>query len=176
MAIIVKENIDFQDFMEANFPQVLRPFYTKRYFLINIIFALVFIFIVIYLSLIQAEKHSKLTTTIYIYTFFVFLFTFLAFYLVKRETKIYRNLVNEINDLQTTYYFEDKQLKVKNKKTDLTYSYNDLQKVIEKKKWLILQFKNDEKVVIYKPNLTENDLQNLLKRIDKSPDNLQQSI
>lgn len=159
MAIIIRENIDFQDFMEANFPHVLQPFYTKRYFLINAAFALVFIFVVVYLYLIQKDTNSKLQTTIYIYAFFILVFTFLAFYLVKREKKIYQNLVKDINDLQTVYQFGDKQLKVKNKKTDLTYSYSNIREIKDMEKWLIIEFNTDEKVVIYKPNVSENDWQ-----------------
>jgi len=165
MAITVRENIDFQDFMEANFPQVLQPFYTKRYFIINAAFAIVFVFVVIYLYLIQKGTTSKLQATIYIYTFFIFVFTFLAFYLVKREKKIYQNLVRDINDLQTVYRFEDKQLKVKNKKTELIYPYSAVREVSDTKKWLIINFNKDEKVVIYKPNIPENNVQSIIKLV-----------
>lgn len=153
MSIKVKENIDYQDFMEANFPNVLKPFYTKRMFIINILFAVVYVGIAIYIFSAHFKNGFKLEFQHYTFIFFGLLFTWLAFYVMRREKRIYRKLVKDINALATEYSIDANDIRVHNDKSDLHYKRSDIKEVEELPKWFVFYFKNNDKLSIYKPNL-----------------------
>ncbi len=161
MPVTIKEKLDFYDFMEANFPQVLKPFYKRRLFIINMAFGLLFLVATVYLYYESYRNHIRFESIHYAYLFFTLLFTFLAFYLLRRERKIYRETVRKINDLNTIYIFDNQYVKVRNKQVDLTYKIKDVKKVIELPKWLLIIFNNDERIHIYKPNATAEQLKKI---------------
>jgi len=152
MSIKVKENIDYQDFMKINFPDVLKPFYTKRMFIINILFAVVYMGIAIYVFSTSFKNGVKFEFQHYTFIFFGLLFTWLAFYVMRREKRIYHKLVNNINDLATEYTFDNNDIRVHNDISNLHYKRSDIKEIKELSKWYIFYFKNDDKLSIYKPN------------------------
>jgi len=158
MAIEITEKLDYQDFMEANFPHVLAPFYTKRLFIINIAFAVLFSGASIYIFTQSIKNGVKLSAYHYGYAFFALLFIFLSFYLIKKEKTVYQNLVNDINALETKYLFNDEGIQVSNEKTTLKYHRNEIKSIDELDKWYVFNFKNQEKLTVYKPNLGENEV------------------
>ena len=164
MHIVVEEKIGFYDFLEANFPQVLQPFYTRRLFIINMAFAVLFIIATAYLYIASYQNHIRFESIHYMYLFFAVLFTFLAFYLLKREKKIYRKILDQINDLHTVYTIADKHIEVKNTKVHLHYTHNEITEVIDLPHWLVFEFVNGDRISIYKPNLTEAQLKELQDR------------
>jgi len=161
--IQIKENLDYTDFLEANFPQVLAPLYKKRLFIINIAFGLLFTIATIYLYIQSFKNGIRFESVHYMYLFFAVLFTFLAFYLVKREKKMYRKIVDEINGLKTVYIIDDQNIQVQNNQVNLTYHKKDLLQTTDLPKWLVFEFKNGERVVVYKPNISEKDLKVILE-------------
>jgi len=161
--IQIKERLNHQDFLEASFPQVVKPLYKKRLFIINMAFGILFIVASIYLFFATFKNGIKLGTMHYFYLFFALLFPFLAFYLVRREKKFYHNLVDQINALNTVYTFENHKIKVTNKEQNLVYDFDEVDQVEELPKWLIFVFKNNDRLAIYKPNISEEDLGSLQK-------------
>jgi len=159
--IQVKEHLDPYDFLEMSFPQVVKPFYKKRLFIINMAFGVLFILASLYLFYETLKNGIKLGSMHYFYLFFAVLFPFLAFYLVRREKKFYDNLVKQINDLQTVYTLTDNHIKVDNKEQHLTYTIDEIKDITELPKWLIFEFGNDERLAIYKPNVQQEDLTTL---------------
>jgi hypothetical protein len=157
MSIIITEQLDYQDFMEANFPHVLQPFYTRKMVLINIVFALMFLGATIYMFTQSAKNGVEIGGAHYGYVFFTLVFSFLSIYINKREKKVYQELVKDINNLQTTYEFSETGIRVENKATQLNYHRNEIKKIDELDKWYIFNFKNSEKLTVYKPNLGENE-------------------
>jgi hypothetical protein len=158
MTFTITEHLDYQDFMEANFPDVLGPFYTKRIILINIIFALMFIGATIYMFVQSIKNGIKIGGVHYSYIFFSLVFSFLSIYINKREKKVYQELVKDINNLKTTYEFSETGIKVQNKTTQLNYHRNEIKTIDELDKWYIIHFKNNEKLTIYKPNIGNKEL------------------
>ena len=157
--IQIKEHLNHYDFLKASFPQAVKPFYKKRLFIINMAFGLLFILASIYLFFETFKNDVKLGYMHYFYLFFAILFPFLAFYLIRREKKFYHDLVDQINALNTVYTFNNKEIQVNNKEQNLVYDFNEINQVQELPKWLIFKFKNDERLAIYKPNITKNDLE-----------------
>jgi hypothetical protein len=84
-------------------------------------------------------------------------FSFLSIYISKREKIVYQKLVNDINNLQTTYEFSETGIRVENKVTQLSYHRNEIKTIEELDKWYVFYFKNQEKLTIYKPNLGKNE-------------------
>jgi len=164
MEITINEKLELNDFLEANFPHVLKPFYTRRLFIINMAFGLLFTVATVYLYFQSFKNHIHFEMAHYLYLFFAVLFTFLAVYLLKREKKIYRNLINEINSLNTVYTIADNNIKVKNTKVDLKYDLKDLKNFIELHKWIVFEFNNGERLSIYKPNIAPEDLEKLIRK------------
>ncbi len=157
MQIEITEKLDYQDFMEVNFPHVLAPFYTKRIVIINIAFAVLFSGASIYIFTQSFNNGIELSAYHYGYAFFALLFIFLSFYLNNKEKHFYQNLVNDINALQTKYVFTDKGIKVSNEKTNLNYHRNEIKNIDNLDNWYVFNFKNQEKLTVYKPNLGENE-------------------
>jgi len=162
--IEIKEHINHQDFLEASFPDVVKPIYKKRLFIINMAFGILFIFATIFLFVQTYKSGLGIETMHYFYLVFALLFPFLAFYLHKREKKFYNKLVDSLNDLETVYTFTDDTVKVKNKQAKLVYKLNEIDNVKELPKWLIFEFKNNERIAIYKPNINREDLHVLLEK------------
>ena len=158
MAIKIKENIDFQDFMEVNFPKVLKPFYTKRIFIINIMFGVLYFIIAGYVFYQTYKNHGKLENVHYSFLIFGLVFFILAYYLSKREIKVYKRFVDKMNDLETTYTIDENGIQVINKENQLSYLKKEIEQIRELPKWLVFYFKNDEKISIYKPNATNEQL------------------
>ncbi len=157
--IQIEEQLTYRDFMEANFPQVLKPFYKKRLFIVNMAFGILFSIATIYLYIQSFKNGIRFESIHYMYLFFAVLFTFLAFYLVKREHKLYSKIVADINDLHTIYTIDEQSIQVKNKKTELNYPLQNLKNFIELPKWLVFEFEPDERIAIYKPNISKEDLE-----------------
>lgn len=164
MEITIKEKLELNDFLEANFPHVLKPFYTRRLFIINMAFGLLFTVATAYLYFQSFKNHIHFETAHYLYLFFAVLFTFLAVYLLKREKKIYRKLINDINSLNTVYTINDNNIKVKNAKVDLKYDLKDLKDFIELPKWIVFEFNNGERLSLYKQNIVQEDLAELIRK------------
>ena len=162
--IRVKEHLDYHDFLQTAFPDVVKPVYKKRLFIINMAFGILFIFATIYLFSQTIKNGFGFETMHYFYLFFAILFPFLAFYLIRKEKKYYYGLVDKINDTHTEYIFTDKVIKVKNSQAELQYPYKEIKEVDDLPKWLIFIFQNDERIAIYKPNATPEDLQILTER------------
>jgi len=160
--IQIKEQLNTHDFLEASFPQAVKPLYKKRLFIINMAFGILFILASIYLFLETFKNGIKLGAMHYFYLFFALLFPFLAFYLIRREKKFYHNLVDQINDLNTVYTFENHKIKVSNKEQNLVYKFDEVDQVQELPKWLIFVFKNGERLAIYKPNATEEQISEIV--------------
>ena len=158
MAIQIKEHLDHHDFLEANFPHALKPFYKKRLFIVNIAFAVLYLSASIYIFIASYKNHVKLGTGHFMYLFFGLLFGLLSYYLIRREKRIYNKLVDDINDLETVYTIEKDSIKVDNKKAHLSYKHQDLQQFTELDKWLVFEFNNAERIAIYKPNISEEQL------------------
>ena len=154
MPVIIKEKLDTRDFLEANFPHVYAPIYKKRYFIINMAFGILFALATLYLYFLTFKNHIKFEATHYIYLLFSVLFIFLAFYLVKREKKLYGKAVDQINDLNTVYTIDKHQIKVDNKQVNLRYKTSDIKRIIEWPKWFVIEFNNNERINLYKPNMT----------------------
>ena len=157
--IQIKEHLNYRDFLEVSFPQVVKPIYKKRLFIINMAFGILFILASIYLFTATLNNGIKLGAMHYFYLFFAVLFPFLAFYLVRREKKFYHKLVDQINALNTIYTFENNHIKVSNKEQNLVYSYDEIDHIEELPKWLIFMFKNSDRLAIYKPNISKEDLE-----------------
>ncbi len=166
--IVVKEHLDTVDFLKAGFPDVMKPLYKKRLFVINMAFGVLFVLASIYLFFETFKNGIKLGSMHYFYLFFAILFPFLAFYLNRREKKFYYDLVDKINALHTQYIFTNDTIKVKNKQAELVYPNDEIENIEEEPKWLIFEFKNDERIAIYKPNISQEDLQNLRQKFHLS--------
>ena len=162
--IHIKEHLNYEDFLETAFPDVVKPLYKKRLFIINMAFGVLFIFASIYLFSQSIKNHIGFETMHYFYLFFAILFPFLAIYLVRKEKKYYYGLVDKINNTHTEYIFTGKTLKVKNTQAELQYPYKEIKEVDDLPKWLIFIFQNDERIAIYKPNATPEDLKILTER------------
>jgi len=169
MAIIIKEKLDTHDFLEANFPHVLQPVYKRRYFLINISFAVVFVLLFLYLYYITSKNRIEFEAANYAYLFFAMLFVFLGLYLIRREKKIYEKVVRQINDLETVYHIGEKEIKVDNKAVNLRYKTSDVQQIRNLPKWFVIEFNNDERINLYKPNMTGEQMEKF-KQIFKLSD------
>ena len=163
MSIIIKEKLEYKDFMEANFPKVLKPFYTKRIFIMNMAFASLYIAASVYIFYESYKKGFTLELQHYGFAFFALLFIALPFYLHRREKKVYTKLVDDINDLQTTYTINDNEIKVDNKKANLVYKNKNVNNFIVLDKWLVFEMKNEERLAIYKPNIQPEDMTKVLK-------------
>ena len=166
MAIIIKEKLDTRDFLEANFPHVLEPVYKRRYFLINIAFAVVFVLLSLYLYYISNKNNLKFEAANYAYLFFALLFVFLGFYLIRRERKIYEKVVRQINDLQTIYHIGEKEIKVDNKAVNLRYKTSDIKQIKNLPKWFVIEFDNDERISLYKPNMTNEQIEKFMQMFE----------
>lgn len=164
--IEITEHLNHQDFLEMAFPQVVKPFYKKRLFIINMAFGILFSLASIYLILESLRNHIKFGNMHYFYVFFAFLFIFLAFYLLHREKKYYQHLVDQINNLNTVYTITDKSVNAKNKDVDLTYPISELTDIQDLPKWLIFEFNETERLVIYKPNIQADDLEVMKQKFD----------
>ncbi len=160
--IIIKEQLNHKDFLENAFPKINKPIYKKRLFIINMAFGILFMLATGYLFYQSLNNHIKFGSMHYFYLVFAILFPFLAFYLVHREKKYYHKLVDQINDLKTVYTITDTYLNVKNKEVDLNYPLKELKRFTDSPKWLIFEFNNDERVVIYKPNIAKEDLNTII--------------
>ncbi len=158
MSIKINENIDFQDFMEANFPQALRPFYQKRIFIINFIFGIVYLMIAGYVFYQSYKTNGKIETIHISFLVFGFIFFAMAYFLSKREIKVYRRFINQMNDLKTVYTIDENGIQVVNKENQLTYPKKEIKNIEELPKWLVFYFKNNEKITIYKPNASKEQL------------------
>ena len=165
--IRIKEHLDYNDFLKNAFPDVVKPIYKKRLFIINMAFGVLFIFATIYLFTQSIKNGIAFKTMHYFYLFFALLFPFLAFYLIRKEKKFYYGLVDKINDLQTEYIFNADTIKVKSKQAELLYQINEIEQVENLPKWLIFKFKNDERIAIYKPNIPDKELQLLMEKFQK---------
>ena len=163
MKIVIKEQLNLNDFLKANFPHPLKPFYANRLFIINISFAVLFGISTIYLYFISFQKDIQFEAAHYIYLLMSLVFAFLSFFLVYQEKKKYKNIIEQINGLETNYIITPKNIIVKNKKVHITYNTKDLTKFTDLPKWLVFEFKNGEKVSIYKPNVSTTDLNQLIK-------------
>jgi len=163
MAIVIKEKLDTRDFLEANFPHVLEPVYKRRYFLINIAFATVFVLLSLYLYYITAKNNLKFEAANYMYLIFALLFVFLGFYLIRRERKIYERVVRQINDLETVYHIGEKEIKVDNKAVNLRYKTSDIRQIRNLPKWFVIEFNNDERINLYKPNMTGEQINEFMQ-------------
>ena len=159
--IQIKEHLDSKDFLEASFPEVAKPIYKKRLFIINMAFGLLFIVASIYLFYETYKTGIKFGNMHYFYLFFTILFPFLAYYLVRKEKNFYKKLVDQINDLNTIYTFTDNQITIKNKAQNLVYKVNQIKNIDNRPKWLVFEFKNNERLAIYKPNIAPADLKQL---------------
>ena len=170
--IRIKEHLDYEDFLKTAFPDVVKPVYKKRLFIINMAFGGLFIFATIYLFSQSIKNGIGFKTMHYFYLFFALLFPFLAFYLIRKEKKFYYNLVDKINDLQTEYIITDNNIKVKSKQAELVYPVNEIKQVEDLPKWLIFIFQNGERIAIYKPNIPAGKLDVLKEKfqifLDKS--------
>ncbi len=155
--IIIKENLDYEDFMKANFPQALQAFYKKRVFKINVVFGLVYLMISLYIFYQSFSKNGKIQVIHFSFVVFTLIFFFLAYYLAKRENKLYRKMFEDIKDLNTEYIITPDSLKVTNKINSLSYSKNQLKEILDLNKWVVFNFDNEERLSLYKPNLTEKD-------------------
>jgi len=169
MEIIIKEKLNTEDFLEANFPHVLQPFYKRRYFLINMAFAVVSALATVYLYYISKKNHLKFQSVHYSYLFFALLFTLLAFYLIKRERRIYNNVVKQINDLGTTYSLSENNIKVDNEKVHLNYKTSEIKNISDLPKWFVFEFNNGERISLYKPNMTPEQKEMLKKMFKIQP-------
>ncbi len=156
--IKVKEKLDYHDFLAAGFPEVVKPLYKKRLFIINMAFGILFILASIYLFFETYKNGVKLGSMHFFYLFFAFLFPFLAVYLVRKEKKFYTNLVDQINQLQTVYTFTDDTISVVNNEQNFSYPVSAIKQVIDMPKWLIFEFNDDTRLAIYKPNIAADDL------------------
>ncbi len=155
--IRIKENLDFQDFMEANFPQALQAFYKKRVFKINVIFGLVYFMISLYIFYQSYSKEGKIQVIHYSFVVFTLIFFFLAYYLAKREIKVYRKMFEDIRQLGTEYSITPSEIRASNQEHSLAYKKKDLKEIKELDKWLVFDFKNGERLTLYKPNVSEKD-------------------
>jgi len=155
--IFIKENLDFEDFMKANFPQALEPFYKKRVFKINLVFGIVYFLISLYIFYQSYSKDGKIQVIHISFIVFTLIFFFLAYYLAQRENKLYRKMFEDINHLNTQYNFTPDTIRVTNNQNSLSYSKKQLQKITDLDKWLVFDFNNDERLTIYKPNITDTD-------------------
>ncbi len=164
--IEIKEQLNRDDFLESAFPQVVKPIYKKRLFIINMAFGILFVLATIYLFSQSLKNHIKFEGMHYFYLFFAVLFPVLAFYLVHREKKYYYGIIDKINALNTVYIINDNHLKVSNNEVQLTYPFDELKQVTDSPKWLIFEFGKDERVVIYKPNINEEDYKLLKEKFD----------
>ena len=162
--IRIKEHLDHKDFLETAFPDVVKPVYKKRLFIINMTFGLLFIGATVYLFYKSIKNGIEFTSMHYFYLFFALLFPFLAFYLVRKEKKYYYGLVDKINAAHTEYVFTDNAVIVKNEQAELRYPYNEIKEVDDLPKWLIFIFENDERIAIYKPNVAPEDLKILIDK------------
>ncbi len=164
--IEIKEQLNPEDFLESAFPQVVKPVYKKRLFIINMAFGILFVLATIYLFLQSLKNHIKFESMHYFYLFFAVLFPVLAFYLVHREKKYYYGIVDKINALNTIYTINDNQIKISNNEMQLSYPLDELRQVTDSPKWLIFEFGENERVVIYKPNIDEGDFKLLKEKFD----------
>ncbi len=162
--IHVKEHLDHKDFLQVAFPDVEKPIYKKRLFIINMAFGILFVFASIYLFTQSIKNGIAFETMHYFYLFFAILFPFLAFYLVYKEKKYYYGLVDKINASHTEYIFTDNAIKVKSNQAELRYPCNDIKEVDDLPKWLIFIFQNEERIAVYKPNIAAEDLETLIEK------------
>ena len=163
MSIVIKEKLDYQDFMQANFPNALKPFYKKRMFIVNLAFALLYISATIYIFVMSFRNGIKIGWSHFMYLFFGLLFSGLSYYLIRREKKIYHKTLQDINDLQTVYTIDEESIKVDNKKIHLVYKKSDIKDLIDLDKWLVFECKNDERIAIYKPNATDEQIREIIR-------------
>jgi len=166
MSIVIKEKLDTHDFLEANFPHVLAPFYKRRYFIINMAFGILFAVATLYLYIMSFKNHIEFESVHFIYLFFSVLFIFLAIYLLRRERRIYNKVVEQINDLQTVYTIGDKEIKVDNQSIHLRYKISDIKNITNLPKWFVIEFNNDERISLYKPNMTAGQIQELQRQFN----------
>ncbi len=152
--IKIKEKLDYEDFMKANFPQALQAFYKKRVFKINVAFGIVYFFISLYIFYQSFLKEGKIQAVHYSFLLFTLLFFFLAYYLAKRETKLYKKMFSDIQNLETEYVFTPQKIRVSNKNTTFSYDKKDLQNITVLDKWLVFDFENGERISLYKPNIS----------------------
>ncbi len=164
--IQVKEHLDYHDFLEAGFPQAIKPIYKKRLFIINMAFGILFILASFYLFYETYKNGIKFGSMHYFYLFFAVLFPFLAFYMVRKEQKFYTNLVDRINQLETVYTFTDDTISVINKEQNLVYKTDELKNVTELPKWLIFEFNDDSRLAVYKPNISPQDMDILIQKFN----------
>jgi len=167
MAIKIKEKLDLKDFLEANFPEVLQPFYKKRIFIINSLFGLLYLSIAGYIFYQTYKVHGKIETVHISFIVFGFIFFALAYYLSKRELKVYRKFIDQMNDLKTVYTIDENQISVENKNNKFSYRFNEISEFKELPKWLVFEFKNGEKISIYKPNIQAEDYNLLIEKFKK---------
>ena len=165
--IRIKEHLDYEDFLKNAFPDVVKPIYKKRLFIINMAFGVLFIFATIYLFTQSVKNGIGFETMHYFYLFFALLFPFLAFYLIRKEKKFYYGLVDRINDLETEYIINGNNIKVKSKQAELVYPVHEIKQVEDLPKWLIFKFQNDERIAIYKPNIPAENLKILKEEFQK---------
>ena len=165
--IRIKEHLEYEDFLKNAFPDVVKPIYKKRLFIINMAFGVLFILATIYLFTQSIQNGIAFKTMHYFYLFFALLFPFLAFYLMRKEKKFYYDLVDKINALETEYIFSGDTIKVKSKQAELDYKVNEIKQVEDLPKWLIFIFKNDERIAIYKPNIPAEALKVLKEKFQK---------
>ncbi len=157
--IKIIENLDYEDFMKANFPQALAPFYKKRVFKINVIFGLVYFLISLYIFYQSYTKNGKIEVIHYSFIFFTLIFFFLAYYLAKREEKLYKKMFHDIRQLGTEYIFTPDEIRVINPENSLRYKKNMLDTVTELDKWLVFDFNNGERISVYKPNIQPQQME-----------------
>lgn len=162
--IHIKEHLDYNDFLQTAFPDVAKPVYKKRLFIINMAFGILFVFATIYLFTQTIKNGVGFETMHYLYLFFAILFPFLAFYLVWKEKKYYYGLVDKINELHTEYIFTENEIIVKNDQSELRYAYDEIKEVDDLPKWLVFIFDNDERIAVYKPNAKPEDLKVLIDK------------
>ena len=155
--INIKENLDFDDFMKANFPQALQPIYKKRVFKLNISFGIIYLLISFYIFYQSYSKDGKIQVIHLSFIVFTLIFFFLAYYLAKRENRLYKEMFDNINELETVYQITPETIRVSNKENSLAYKKSQLKKITNLDKWLVFDFDNEERLSIYKPNINKND-------------------
>jgi len=165
--IIIKENLEFEDFMKANFPQALRPFYKKRIFKLNVSFGIIYLLISSYIFYQGYLKGEKIQLIHLSFIVFTLIFFFLAYYLAKRENRLYREMFDNIGELETHYQITPDTIRVSNKEHSLAYKKDQLKKITDLDKWLVFDFDNEERLSIYKPNINKNDWEFIQKHYSK---------
>ncbi|GEM_PF-5367485 len=158
MNLILKEKMNYADFMEANFPKVLRPFYKKRIIIVNLSFAVLYLMAAAYLFYTGLSKGIQLKAEHYVFLAFGLLFILLPIYLLRKEKKVYAEVFKQIQDLQTTYEIDNNQIRVKNPETDLTYQRKQIKELVELPKWFVFNFKNGERIAIHKDSFNKTQL------------------